>query len=92
MALAILASLVFHAGLFLGIRSQPKAVERSLDEQLIKVSIALPDLKDLEPPESPPMDDRAEVFDFSQYVPTLMDAPQIALPSSFVQEINGFVA
>lgn len=88
MALALLLSAAFHAGLFLGIRSQPKVVEKSLDEQLIKVTIAMPDLKDLEPPEPPPMDDNAEVVDFAQYVPTLMDAPQIALPSSFVQEIN----
>ena len=88
LVLAILASAAFHAGLFLGIRSQPKVVERSLDEQLVKVTIAMPDLKDLEPPEPPPLDDSAEVVDFAQYVPTLMDAPQIALPSSFVQEIN----
>lgn len=88
MALAILISAAFHAALFLGIRSQPQVRERPLEDKLLKVVIAMPDLKDLEPPEPPPFDPNAEVLDLAQYVPTLMDAPQIALPSSFVQEIN----
>lgn len=87
-AVAILVSAAFHAGLFLGVRSAPRASERAAEEKLIRVSIPMPDLRDLEPPDPEPRDDSAEVVDFAPYVPSLMDAPQIALASSFVQEIN----
>ena len=85
---AILVSAAFHAGLFLGVRSPARVAVHAAEEPVIQLTIAMPDLRDLEPPDPPPMDASAEIVDFAQYVPSLMDAPQITLPSSFVQEIN----
>ena len=87
LALALLLSAGFHAGLLLAVRSHPPVVTRADDDSLKVVRIAMPDLKDLEEPEKVVRDD-AEKPDLAEYAPTLMDAPQIALPTDFVQEIN----
>ena len=88
LVLAIVLSAAFHAGLFLGVRSHPKAATAVNDDHLLRLTIAMPDLKDLEEPEPAPRDDTLEKLDIREYAPTLMDAPQIALPTDFVQELN----
>jgi len=86
-ALAILISAAFHGSLLLAVRRHPPVVAHEADEHLIAIAIAMPDLKDLEEPDPVPRDD-AEKPDLAEYAPSLMDAPQIALPTDFVQEIN----
>ena len=88
LALAIVISAAFHVALFMGVRSHPKVTVRADEEKLIAITIAMPDLKDLEEPEPLPKDDLAEKIDPGEYAPTLMDAPQIALPTDFIQELN----
>ena len=87
LALAILISAGLHGSLLLAVRRHPPVVAHEADDHLIAITIAMPDLKDLEEPEPAPRDD-AEKPDLADYAPTLMDAPQIALPKDFVQEIN----
>jgi protein TonB len=85
--LAALISVGVHAGLLLAVRSHPYVPKHAEDDHLIAVTIAMPDLKDLEEPE-PVVKDDAEKPELADYAPTLTDAPQIALPTDFVQEIN----
>jgi protein TonB len=86
-ALAILVSAGFHVGILFSVRSHPPRVVRHDEDHLVAISLPMPDLKDLEEPEVI-RDDTAEKIDLSNYAPTLTDAPQIALPNAFVQEIN----
>lgn len=84
---ALLVSAALHVGVLLVGRSHPRIVPRPAVDHLIMVSIPMPDLKDLEQPDSPP-DLAVEKPDLGDYAPTLMDAPQLVLSSDFVQELN----
>ena len=86
-AVAALISAGFHVCVFLGVRSHAPAAA-PVEEHLIAISIAMPNLKDLEEPEPVLRDDLAEKVELADYAPTLVDAPQIVLPNAFVQEIN----
>jgi protein TonB len=77
-----------HAAVLFGVRSHPPRAVRAADEHLIAMAIQMPDLKDLEEPEPQLTDEPAEKVDLGDYAPSLVDAPQIVLPSDFVQEIN----
>jgi protein TonB len=87
MALAIVISAGLHGSLLLAVRRHAPVVAHDDKDQLAVIRIVMPDLKDLEEPDPAPRDD-AEKPDLADYAPTLTDAPQIALPTDFVQEIN----
>ena len=87
LVLAAVISVGVHAGLVLSVRSHPYVAKHADDDHLIAVTIAMPDLKDLEEPE-PVLKDDTEKPELAEYAPSLTDAPQIALPTDFVQEIN----
>jgi protein TonB len=87
LVLALLISASLHAGALFSVRRQAPAAPLAAKEHLLALSIPLPDIKDLEEPE-PVLDPTAEKPDPGEYAPSLMDAPQIALPTDFVQELN----
>lgn len=85
--IALLVAAGVHGGVLLGVRSHKAVVVQAEPEHLILMSIPIPDMKDLEEPD-PKLDEAMEKPDLTDYAPTLADVPQIALPNSFVQEIN----
>ena len=88
LAVSLLISAGIHAAILFGLRSRPPAVVHAKDDHLIAMTIAMPNLKDLEEPEPQVLDSPPEKLDPAVYAPSLMDAPQIPKPSDFVQELN----
>lgn len=87
-ALAVIVSAGVHAALLLGIRHGHKAVAAPPTERLIALTVAMPDLKDLEEPEVVPTDEPAQPLDLSMPVPMQADVPQLVRPTDFVQQLN----
>jgi protein TonB len=86
LAAAISAGL--HAGLLLGFGPPKKKVAAGPAEEIIAIRLAIPEIKDLEEPETVPTDDTAPPQDLGIVVPMQADVPQLARPSDFVQQIN----
>lgn len=88
LAFALAASLGIHAGLIFGIgRPEPK-VSRPAEPPLLALTFTMPDLKELEEPESAPLDEPGAKADLGTPAPMLADLPQIPQPTDFVQQID----
>lgn len=87
--LAVLASAGLHAALLLGIgRSVKRPVAAPVEENIIAIRLAIPEIKDLEEPEPVPYEGDAPAVDLGELVPMQADLPQIPRPSDFVQPLN----
>jgi TonB family protein len=85
---AALISVILHATLFFGIGRSVKKPTVVKEERVIALTLAIPNLKDLEEPEPLPSDDAIGVTDLATLVPMQADLPQLPRPNDFVQTIN----
>ncbi len=88
-ALALVISGGLHALLLFGLGHAKKPFpRRASDENLIALTIAMPDLKDLDEPEPRVVDDTGETPEFDPPPPMQADFPQLPRPNDFVQQID----
>ncbi|WP_414663264.1 energy transducer TonB [Horticoccus sp. 23ND18S-11] len=87
-ATALLISAGVHLALLFGIRHTEKKVVVPVEERIILMTLAMPDLKDLEEPETVVSDERATPVDLTVPVPMQADLPQLPQPNDFVQPLN----
>lgn len=88
-ALAILISGGLHALLLFGFRPVPKPISRRApDENLIALTITMPELEELDEPEPRIGDNTAEVPEFGPPPPVQADLPQLPRPNDFVQQVD----
>ena len=85
---AALISIILHSTLFLGFGRAEKKSVAPTTERLIALTLAIPDLKDLEEPEPVPIDDSIGTTDLAPLVPMQADLPQLPRPNDFVQTLN----
>jgi protein TonB len=85
--ISALLSATAHAGLVFGLRGQPKPVARPVEEAIL-VSLVMPDLKELEEPETVLDSHEGTTEDFTALVPMQADLPQIPQPTDFVQQLD----
>lgn len=87
--LAILVSTGVHVLVLFGFNRKPKPVHATVASEAVEVTIAMPDLKDLEEPEKVNVEDDMAPPDPGVPVPTLPDVPtQVDLSTAFVQQID----
>jgi protein TonB len=85
---AILLSGSIHAGIIFGLGRHPRknAVPRK-EENLIALTITIPQLKELDDPEPVPQDESRKE-DLSVAVPMQADLPTVPRPEDFVQQLD----
>jgi protein TonB len=88
LAAAVLLSAGLHAGLILGLSPKPKPKRTTVDDNLIQLTITIPNLKDLEEPERVVSTDDKPPPDPGTLVPMQQDVPTIAAPTDFIQTID----
>lgn len=88
LAVAILISAGIHAGVFYGWMHPEKPAPPRADDRGITIDITMPQLKELEEPETVIDDGDAKPRDDAAYVPMQMDVPVLALPTDFVQQLD----
>src|SRR5262245_38589583 len=88
LVLAIAVSAGLHAALLLSFSRAQKKVLPPTTGHVIALTLAMPDLKDLEEPEPVNNDDAGQVTDVSIPVPMQADLPQLPRPNDFVQQID----
>ncbi len=89
LVIAGLASIGVHLVLLFGVgpaRKAPGAAKA--EENVIALSVALPQMKELEEPEPVAGEDVAPTPDLATLVPMQADLPQLPRPNDFVQQIN----
>jgi protein TonB len=86
MALALSAAV--HVVIFFGIGHKPTVVPKAKAEQLIQLTITMPELKELEDEEPIAKDDGEQPDDPGMPVPTQADVPSIPRPSDFIQQLD----
>lgn len=86
--LAALVSAGIHIAFFFGFEAPKKKIVVVQQDNVIALTLEMPDLKELEEPEPVPTDDPAEALEAGVLVPMLADVPQIPQPSDFVQPID----
>lgn len=87
--IAGLASIGIHLALLFGVGPARKApVAAKMEENLIALSLPLPQIKELEEPEPVSGEDAAPTPDMATLVPMQADLPQLPRPNDFVQQIN----
>ncbi|HEX2855342.1 MAG TPA: energy transducer TonB [Opitutaceae bacterium] len=86
-AAAVFSSLC-HAGIFFGIGPPKKKAGPPVQEQVIELSLTMPNLKELEEPEPDPVDNSGEALDFGVVVPMQMDLPRLPQIGDFVQQLD----
>jgi len=88
-ALALLISGGLHALLLFGIRPPKKPVARhTADENLIALTITMPELEELDEPAPRIGDNAAEAPEFGPPPPMQADLPQLPRPNDFVQQVD----
>ncbi len=88
-ALALVVSGGLHVLLLFGFRPGPKSIpRRASDENLIALTIALPELKELDEPEPPIGDAAGEPPELGPPPPMQADLPQLPRPDDFVQQVD----
>lgn len=85
---ALVVSAGVHALLLLGLGHRSAKVVAPPAERVFAVSLAMPNLKELEEPETVSNDDQAQPVDLSIPVPMQADVPQLVRPNDFVQQLN----
>lgn len=88
LAFALAASLGIHGGLIFGLGHRVPKVSRPTEPPLLALTFTMPDLKELEEPETAPMDEPGAKADLGTPAPMLADLPQIPQPTDFVQQID----
>ena len=88
LAIALLISAGLHAGMILGLGHRERPAAPRADDNGITINITMPQIKDLEEPETFADDGDAKPREDSAYVPMQMDAPVLALPTDFVQQLD----
>lgn len=90
LATAVALSIAVHVGVLFGIRPPKARPTRAPAREMIAVTLALPNLKELEEPEPepPPTDESGTRPDLGLPVPMQADLPQIPRPNDFVQALD----
>ncbi|MBI5772100.1 MAG: TonB family protein [Verrucomicrobia bacterium] len=88
LAAALVLSAGLHAGILLGFNFKPKPKRVAVEEDLIQLTVTMPNLKDLEEPEPIVSGDDKPPPDPGTLVPMQQDVPTIAAPTDFVQTID----
>lgn len=88
LALALAISAGIHVGIFFGLTGRKKEAPRATDKNLIALTFAIPQLKELEEPEPAPNEDAGVKPDLGAPTPMQADLPQIPTPTDFVQQID----
>ena len=86
---AILISAGLHVVLLFGanlLHRKPKV--KPVEEAVPVIRLSIPDLKELEEPETSPNEDTSTLTDAAIPVPMQADLPQLPRPSDFVQALN----
>ena len=88
-AVALLVSTGLHALVLFAIgRAKKPAPRRAADDNVIALTITMPDLKELDEPELTVGEDAGEPRDFGPPPPTQADLPQLPRSSDFVQPVD----
>ena len=87
-AIAALLSVSLHAGIFFSRIGQNAATNPRTEEKSIALTFTLPQLKDLEEPDTGPKEEFDTKTDLGAPAPMQADLPQIPLPTDFVQAID----
>lgn len=87
LVVSITVSLGIHVGLLFGLSGRQKVV-RVREKNVIALTFAIPQLKDLEEPEPAPSEDVAPKTDLGSPTPMLADLPQVPKPNDFVQQVD----
>ena len=88
-AVAGTASAALHAALFFGSFLLPQKIAPvTRVEEVPVIRLALPELKELEEPETSVSDEEPPPVDLAVPVPMQSDVPALAAPDSFVQPLN----
>lgn len=88
-ALAMAISIAVHGAIVAGsliARNRPKPVKHVVEAPVIR--LAIPEMKDLEPPEVVADDTAPPVTDLAVPVPMQADLPSLPRPNDFVQPLN----
>ena len=88
LAAAVLISAGLHAAAILGFHRRAAPKRAAVAEDLIQLTLTLPELKDLEEPEPVVPSDDKPPPDPGTLVPMQQDVPTIAAPTDFVQTID----
>lgn len=89
LVLAAVISATMHASLFFGSVLLPKKpLPRASFAEAPVIRLALPELKEIEEPESSPGDEPPPPADLAVPVPMQSDVPSLPAPSDFVQPLN----
>jgi len=86
--IAVLISVGVHAGILFGFVHSKKQAAAPQKESVIALTIAMPNLKELEEPEPLANDAPEPPTDLATLVPMQADLPQLPRPDDFVQAIN----
>jgi TonB family protein len=87
-AIATLLSLSIHTGIFFGRIPRTAAPTKPQEERSIALTFTMPQLRELEEPETGPRDEIDTKPDLGVPTPMQADLPQIPLPTDFVQTID----
>lgn len=80
-------SVVLHVAIFFGIRPAPKKAAPTKNENVIELSLTMPEIKELEESEPEPSES-GEVTDHKVWMPMQMDLPQLPQLGDFVQQLD----
>jgi protein TonB len=84
---ALLMSVGVHAAILFGVRQHKPVVKRAVDDDVVAISIVMPQIKELEDIDLVPSDSEPPP-DIGVVVPTLADVPTVAAPTDFVQRVD----